>query len=804
MSVDAAGFDRAYYLATNADVAAAGVDPWTHYQQYGWREGRNPNSLFDVKFYLSTYSDVAASGRDPLTHYMQYGWRESRDAGPAFSTSAYLDKYADVRATGANPLVHFINDGMREGRTLGYLGNEAVREGFDRGYYLATNPDVAAAGTDPWTHYQQYGWREGRNPNGFFDVKFYLTTYRDVAASGTDPLTHYMQYGWRENRDASPAFSTSAYLFKYADVRAAGINPLTHFINDGMREGRTLEYFGNEAIQEGFDRAFYLSKNADVAATGVDPYAHYQAWGNREGRAPNALFDKAWYLARYTDVAATGVDPLTHYLTYGWREGRDPSASFSTERYFVATGLARTTNPLIYYLSFERYQALGNFGFQGELPQIVQARTDGNAQFVFGGATRFDIGSQFIRVTSPGSPLDGRDLFGYDSFLFTGSAADFTITGSGRFPRYAQLGPGNDSVFGNFDLGGQIANFVPGGGTLTINASFNNGFFAPQGASISSNIDIRGAATVSFLGRGGDDTIRSGGADDTLTLGNGINFADGRGGNDFLYWSHAVLADMATGRASSRFAAMFEDTFLNIENLGGSPYDDVLLGNGGNNRLSGSSVSPGTSGNDILVGRGGDDLLEGGAENDVLIGGSGGDRMFGGDGNDILIDGADGFDAAQFGPMADGGAGNDIFVYFLGSVGEIGRGNRAEGGEGADRYIIDPSRGSWGSLAVRLSQIDGDKIDLSLLRNPDNSVITLADVRAAATENLVFGVTNLLIDLGRFEDAAGNALAGRLNILGGGAAGIGLGTLTEADFIFSGGTPWQTLLPVAVLPDYLI
>lgn len=677
------------------------------------------------------------------------------------------------------------------------------RAGFDRAYYLATNGDVAAAGIDPWQHYLQYGWREGRNPNGLFDVRFYLSSYRDVAAAKIEPLAHYMQYGWRENRDASPAFSTSAYLFKYQDVRAAGINPLSHYLNDGQREGRTLEYYGNEAIVEGFDRAFYLAKNPDVAATGIDPYAHYQAWGNREGRAPNALFDKAWYLARYPDVAAAGIDPFGHYLSNGWREGRDPSSNFSTEKYFVATGLARTNNPLTYYLSFERYQALGNFD-RAELPQIVQARADGNAQFVFGGSTRFDIGSQFIRVTSPGSPLNGRDLFGYDQFFLANSPADFAFTGTGRFPRYVALGPGNDSVTGNFDLGGQITNFIPGEGSLTIDATFNNGAIAPQGAAISSNIDIRGTAYVSFLGRGGADTIRSGSADDTLTLGNGINFADGGDGKDFLYWSHAVLADMLTGRASSRFAAMFDDTFMRIENLGGSPYDDILLGDNANNRLSGSSVSPGTSGNDILVGRGGDDLLEGGADNDVLIGGSGGDRLFGGDGNDILIDGADGFDAAQFGPMANGGAGNDVLVYFLGSGGDIGRGNMADGGEGADRYIIDPSRGSWGSIGVRLSQIDGDKIDLSLLRNQDGSVVTLANVVAAATENIVIGVTNLLIDLGRFEDAAGNALAGRLNILGGGAAGIGLGSLTDADFIFASATPWQSLLPAAVLPDYLI
>jgi hypothetical protein len=33
-------FDPKYYLAQNPDVAKAGMDPWTHYQQYGMKEGR--------------------------------------------------------------------------------------------------------------------------------------------------------------------------------------------------------------------------------------------------------------------------------------------------------------------------------------------------------------------------------------------------------------------------------------------------------------------------------------------------------------------------------------------------------------------------------------------------------------------------------------------------------------------------------------------------------------------------------------------------------------------------------------------
>ena len=33
---------------SNPDIAAAGVDPYQHFLNAGWREGRDPNRLFDV------------------------------------------------------------------------------------------------------------------------------------------------------------------------------------------------------------------------------------------------------------------------------------------------------------------------------------------------------------------------------------------------------------------------------------------------------------------------------------------------------------------------------------------------------------------------------------------------------------------------------------------------------------------------------------------------------------------------------------------------------------------------------------
>ena len=77
-------FDREYYLAWNADVAASGVNPLLHFLVFGGLEGRKPNPIFDSDFYSRQYPDVAASGANPLLHYLKRGAAEGRRPHPLF------------------------------------------------------------------------------------------------------------------------------------------------------------------------------------------------------------------------------------------------------------------------------------------------------------------------------------------------------------------------------------------------------------------------------------------------------------------------------------------------------------------------------------------------------------------------------------------------------------------------------------------------------------------------------------------------------------------------------------------------
>lgn len=124
-------FNLNYYLQNNPDVLQAlnrGIikSAAEHYQVNGWKEGRNPNSIFDTKDYLALNPDVAAARLNPLEHFLRYGVYEGRA-----------------------PNADFVE--MRE---------------FDWSTYVRSNPDLRLAGIDTaaeaYAHYVLYGEFEAR------------------------------------------------------------------------------------------------------------------------------------------------------------------------------------------------------------------------------------------------------------------------------------------------------------------------------------------------------------------------------------------------------------------------------------------------------------------------------------------------------------------------------------------------------------------------------------------------------------------------------------------------------------------
>ena len=135
-----------------------------------------------------------------------------------------------------------------------------------------------------------------------------------------------------------------------------------------------------------------------------------------------------------------------------------------------------------------------------------------------------------------------------------------------------------------------------------------------------------GAGVDIIFGALGNDVLRGGSGADQLNGGEGVDRADYFGSDA------GVSIDLSTGAASGGDAE--GDILLDIENLSGSSFADILSGDDGQNLLIGRD------GDDVLFGLSGNDRLIGGRGDDILTGGLGADQfMFElGDGNDIITD----------------------------------------------------------------------------------------------------------------------------------------------------------------------
>ena len=82
-------------------------------------DAANPvREAFDAAFYLDRYPDVAEAGLDPFHHFMDWGWREGRDPAPWFIMDVYLSVNPDIKSAGVNPFQHYVVTGRLEGRPL--------------------------------------------------------------------------------------------------------------------------------------------------------------------------------------------------------------------------------------------------------------------------------------------------------------------------------------------------------------------------------------------------------------------------------------------------------------------------------------------------------------------------------------------------------------------------------------------------------------------------------------------------------------------------------------------------------------
>jgi Ca2+-binding RTX toxin-like protein len=262
----------------------------------------------------------------------------------------------------------------------------------------------------------------------------------------------------------------------------------------------------------------------------------------------------------------------------------------------------------------------------------------------------FTIDANAIATASGQTLVDGSSLRNIEALyrVFLGSGNDTIIANPLFFTFNLPItlsasydgGGGTDTFVSDFTSAGSSINLngttLRYNGTQTLTVLVEKYLVTGSGF----NDTLSGGADADlFLGGGGNDILRGGDGSDTLGGGLGVDNIDGGSGYDFATYQTAtngVVARLDFPSLNANEAA--GDTFVNVEGLIGSGFNDFLVGNSGGN---------------YIVTLAGDDFIAGVEGNDTLLGSEGNDQIWGGTGADV-IDGGSGYDIARYDFAASG------------------------------------------------------------------------------------------------------------------------------------------------------
>jgi Ca2+-binding RTX toxin-like protein len=243
-----------------------------------------------------------------------------------------------------------------------------------------------------------------------------------------------------------------------------------------------------------------------------------------------------------------------------------------------------------------------------------------------------------IRGSSFGDTLIGDDKA---NVIYAGTGMDIIEGGGGNDKIYS--GGGYDKIDGG--TGSDTLSYLNSWAGVIVNLATGIGQYGEASQDTIINIEnvegskfndtMTGDALDNKLwGMGGDDVLNGGAGNDILFGGVGADKLIGGDGQDTASYAtalEAVALNMATGGTVGDAAG---DTYVTIEQIIGSAYDDVITGDNFDNRISGGA------GNDTINGGGGIDYLFGDAGNDTLTGGAGADVFVytKGFGQDVITD----------------------------------------------------------------------------------------------------------------------------------------------------------------------
>jgi Ca2+-binding RTX toxin-like protein len=331
------------------------------------------------------------------------------------------------------------------------------------------------------------------------------------------------------------------------------------------------------------------------------------------------------------------------------------------------------------YANVERLTYTGSVAFTGTgnaSDNVITGGTGNDTLSGGAGADEFHGGAGTDTVSYSDSAVG--ITMNFATGVFSGIASGDTfydienIAGSGKSDVFVENGDSHSfASSGGYD----IVSYEAATAGITIDFATANQIGIAAG-DILTNIEV-------IQGSAFDDTfVGDGNANNFMGAVGADNITGGAGADGAWYLSSLNAVQITLGGTVSGGDAT-GDTLTGIENLVGSSFADLLIGDAGNNRLDGGD------GNDAIAGGDGADNIYGDLGGDFGITGSGAlqvDELYGGDGNDYIQTATN-----DAGSLAYGEAGNDTVQVNHGEAfGGIGNdfiavtGNGTGYGEGGD------------------------------------------------------------------------------------------------------------------------
>ncbi|MCT7972254.1 M10 family metallopeptidase [Laspinema olomoucense] len=676
-------FNAELYLLANPDLI--GLNPeqlQTHFTERGVAEGRRIIVPFDPNFYRIANPDLGGlNNRELFDHFINVGLDQGRRFSPIFDLDFYrknLEQLDPEIITQLTPVVEqpvspFIQ--LDPNRPQPPSLNENLFNLFlETQLEVETDLDVEGLGV-PVEELQNVSF------SPFFDPILYLNQNPTLAeAFGPNnrqkAIAHFALYGINENRRSSLIFDPKFYRENNPDLVAAGLTTseqlLIHYQLSGIQEGRRPSL--------NFNPSFYLANNLDLQARGLtlpQLVEQYLLEGLEEGRRSSEYFDP---ITINSLLIPQAPPPATPPAT----DAPPPASSVTLlEENFVKWNVP--VGGVLSYSFVETASALSYSGPESGVGEVNEGIKNNVRQIM----EEYDEVLPFSLVEVPDRPSNNgqiRILFANNPAYAYSNAPGLETGGDIVLSRNYEIDPQlsfsqSRSNFGyqrlvheighalglrqpnnyagfafaerpTFPAQGPRLSFVQDNNSNTA-MSFN---IAGVGASTPMPYDIR---ALQFLygfsdGNSGNDLYQF---DGNNFIGVKQTIWDA-GGIDTLDFSvlpaiGSYFFDMNEGGVSTNQSALNASTYLAIndptqfpysassygtyisygttlENLQGSPVNDLILGNTAANGINGG---------------GGDDILIGGLGPDTLAGGPGRDRFVyaPGDGTDRITD----FNAAE-------------------------------------------------------------------------------------------------------------------------------------------------------------